>query len=501
MINDKQWFISGGVFYKSGWKNFKLSNGMILNYHEKLNVIVNSNCSAVILGYAWQVDKKREDVEVIISKWDKSTKEEEIIKAEETWCGRYVLIVGDYLYQDATSQMSTFYDMQSGKISSSINLLITLSGEKRILPKIRHGIGMNFLPGPNTMYLNIKKILASQIYNIRTGEIRERILLPNGVKEFSEEQLIEEFSMYFIHSLKEMRKYINGEIKVALTGGYDSRTLLSLIKKANIPFECYTFDTKTSKGADEEIPPLLCKYLGIKHQLIFGNRKLSKNKYNDYIEHSAGMARDGDLIHFAKCKYDILSGGKETIILYSGIWEVAVEFYREYIKTDIVNMKTISAAFPDVLLDDIKKEALNWWFTYIRNSNYPQSVSDLNRFYWEQRDGCWMSYISQAFDVMDNITMIQPCNCRLFLSYLLGFDKKDRIQKQHQVQIINYNIPELKNFPYADSYPKKKISVMEKIRNKCEKYIQIVNMYGIHQTIKYILVVKSKRDKIKGRFK
>ena len=124
MINDRQFVITDKAI--NGLKYIKLSK-KILNYQEKLPVHSNLDNTAIILGDAWQADFKQKSPYEIIKSWNADTSDEEIFEKEESWAGRYVLIVGDRLYQDFASQLCTFYD-DKGNISSSLNLMHEIFG-------------------------------------------------------------------------------------------------------------------------------------------------------------------------------------------------------------------------------------------------------------------------------------------------------------------------------------------------------------------------------------
>ena len=480
MINDRQFIITGKVI--DGLKSIKLDK-KVLNYQAKLPIHTNKDNSVIIIGDAWQADMNQQSPYEIIKGWNSGTLDNDVYKIEESWCGRYVLIVGDRLYQDFASQFCTFYD-NKGNISSSLNMMTEIfGGGGYVDPKIRHGIGMNYIPGPFTPYKNIKKVMCSQVLNINTMEVYERPILFSSVKKLND-RTIKEFSAYFIHSLQEMRKTIDGEIKMALTGGYDSRTLLSMIYKAGFDFSCYTFETEYTKGGgDFIIPSILCEKLGIKHQLIRMG-EFDKVKYNAYIKHTAGMANDGDLRHYTYGQYDELSRGKKINVLYSGIWESFIEYYKKHsngFQNEPLLLDDIFKAFPDTKLDELKIKGFQW---FLENKDINKFTTDRNRFYFEERDGCWMSYIAQGFDMINNVQMYQPCNCRLFASYLLAFNFEERVDKIHQQKIIAYNCPKIMDIPYADAYPSATWNLKKKIKNKLRTYYYYMKWYGVKSLIR-----------------
>lgn len=480
MLDKRQFFI--GTEQINGWKSLPCLNGRYLSWQEDLNVTTNHD-GVFIIGDAWQADPAQCSPYEIIRGWSGSTDDQTIFQAEESWCGKYVLIVGTRVFQDCSSLFPTFYD-DRGNLSSSLRILAEKNGEKIRYPKAKHGVGSTFIPGPCTMYPNIRKIMASQVYDFSPGGGRaglyERPLLPNGIREKDAETL-ERFSNCFIHSIREMRKAISGDFKVALTGGVDSRTLLSLIEKSGVDYSCFTFENEfMHSGGDVEIPPVLCETVGRPYSYFSLEKgSYSRKKENEYLHHSAGTARDGDLYEYSHGVWDRVVGGKETVVLYSGIWETAVEYFKGLQKNP-TDLQEVLRVFPDMKYDPVRLASLHEWFTLLENSPWRLLITDSDRFYWEQRGGAWMSYISQAFDVVDHGRMIQPCNCRLFLSYLFGWPEEERKAKAHQKEIIGYNMPELLRVPFADDYPRPKIPLYQKIKNRTKKYYYLTRWYGLN---------------------
>ncbi|MBO4542276.1 MAG: hypothetical protein J5725_03755 [Bacteroidales bacterium] len=436
-----------------GWKNVKLSNGFVLSYHDKLNVWLDNSRNIVILGNVWQVDHKQKsptDVVQGINLEDDFI--DAIYEMEKTWCGRYVLIVKDWIFLDTIGSLGIFYnDMH---ISSSLNVLCTAENKKIIYPNIKHGEMPDFIPGMQTCYNGIKRLLPSQIYNIVTKEVRIRPLLPDGViSSKSDNDRIELLEHYFVHSLQNMGTLFNGkDIWLSLTGGRDSRAAMAFMERAGIKYKTFTCEYPGIKLADIDLARRLSRKARRKHLFVKREKtSYSQDRYDNYRVHTAGMAVDQDWNFYAYNQYQKLTkNNSEIVILRNSIWENVNDYYSQYCKDGNLNLERL---FSSIKEDEFLKSSLLEWYNYVQHDDLNKNdLSIWNRMLWELRTGCWLSSIEQSFDMMDGITSIQPCNCRLFLSILAGFNQKDRSAKKHEEYIVERVCTKLSKIPYDYQY-------------------------------------------------
>ena len=138
------------------------------------------------------------------------------------------------------------------------------------------------------------------------------------------------------------------------------------------------------------------------------------------------------------------------MVLRNSIWENVNDYYSHYCRDGILNLEKVFSGIND---DEFLKNSLLEWYNYVEHDDLNRNdLSIWNRMLWELRTGCWLSSIEQSFDMMDCITSIQPCNCRLFLSILAGFGQKDRFEKKHEERIVERVCPRLNKVPYDYQY-------------------------------------------------
>lgn len=491
MINKKQFIIAKKKIHSSDYIYVELKNNYILSYHKDLNIYINKQYEIILLGIAWQVKEKKEDpvseIEKLAEKYEGYIPEEEILRMEESWCGRYVLIVNEKIYLDATGLLGIFYSREG--ISSSCMMLAEIMGLPQII--YRPTFGFNWLPGPLTQYEQIKRLLPSQIYNYNDQTINSRQLLATHIPRYKDEQeRIEAFSELFsnsLHNLQDM--FPEKKILIALTGGYDSRTLLALAEYAGIDYMCYTLEHKKISEGDTKIPPKLCAALKKDYIYVPRGKNFSEKLKRNYEIHTAGLADDEDKRFYAYGQYqELVEKYGNVVLLRSGVWETATYYFEKFIDNNRkLDFESIYSFF---MGDGLVKKSLEFYARWINKTPLP-GLSECNRFYWEQRDANWLSSIEQSFDIMDGVISLQPLNSRLLLSILVDFPVEERRIKMHQMKIISFASPCLAEIEYG----KKKLNTYKRIVEKIRKLIVRIHMMGMKRTIKtYIKLMQEERN-------
>ena len=74
------------------------------------------------------------------------------------------------------------------------------------------------------------------------------------------------------------------------------------------------------------------------------------------------------------------------------------------------------------------------------------------RMYLELRIGCFMSFNSQGWDIVDHVTNVPLLNCRRFLELLMRMSDSYRNNREWEIILVNRLCPKVANIPYAESY-------------------------------------------------
>lgn len=447
MINDRQFFLTKqDIHVYDDWKRIKLQNGFTLYCHGDLNIVYQSQ-RIFLLGYCWQVDpcKPSPTEQLTALEQLQTVGNEEIYSIEQSWCGRYLLIIDDWIYLDALGSLGLFYSQST--LSSSLNVLCSVEQREMVKPEIKHGQSPDFFPGMRTSYADVYRLLPSQIYNFVEQRWIFRPLLPNADQKFENEaDCIATFSESFANGLKQMAKTLaDRKICLALTGGYDSRVTMAALEHAGIDYQAFTLWHNNLKSPDAVLPRILAKQRRKNYRFIDRNKnQYSPTRYNDYLTHTAGMAVDEDWNFYAYGQYLALTQeSKPIIVLRSGGWEIVREYYR-WSKGDI------NRIYPGIQTNQKFRESVDEWNQAIGQDQLNKNLTYITRAYWDLRCGCWLSSVEQSFDLMDGIVSIQPFNCRLFIATLFAVGEQNRKSQKVQRDIVEYLCPTLAKVPYEN---------------------------------------------------
>lgn len=459
MINRRQFVLAKKRYCAKNFSSLKLQNGYFLSYHNQLNVYHSKQKrQGILIGFAWQTAPERcapiEELNQLLLRSELTA--DDIYQMEQTWCGRYVLIIDSTIYLDATGMLGVFYS--GSALSSSYSILCDVLGIRKKYPDKSFGIGMGFQPGIYTMHKKIRRLLPSQIYNYSEHKLLYRQLLPHfDIQNYSKEQTLELFIRHFICSLHNMRDTIEGTLWISLTGGHDSRTLMALLEHAKIPYKCFTLEVSHMNDGDKYLPEKLAKSMG--RPFIFLKRNpflFSARRMQAYIKHSNGFAKDEDALSYSFGQYDRLAGTDENaIILRSGIWGIVMEYFRSFCNNDgTLDIEKMKKSRPQLVNDPNAVQSLIHYLKYLdRTESF--HLKPVDRYHWEIRVGCWLSSVEQSCDMIDNTTFLQPCNSRIFLALLKKLAEQETApwEKCHEENIIQKSCPALSSFTFDKDYP------------------------------------------------
>ncbi len=476
-----------------GFRTLPLSGGWVLSCHEGLEVFYLPKHEVLLLGLAWQTlpgkASPERELEALSECCEGPLSDKQLMELEESWCGRYVLICGDRVFLDACGLMPVF--RSEAGISCNLTLLAEAMGlETKIYEP---GKVMNWMPGPLTHYPEITRVMPSQICCFDSGETRLRPLLAHACPDVAdEEERVRVFADVFANSLRNMREKLpEHTFLLALTGGYDSRTLFALAKYAGLDFDAYTLEYDGIYLEDTELPKELCRLTGTQHHFIpRDHSRYSAELEDEYLRHTAGLIRDADRLFYAHGQYQELAAPYgETALLRGSIWETAVEFYGR--SFDGSGPKEDFCDWFCVPEKSREKQSLDQYFDWQKHVSRP-GLAPCDAFYWEQRAGCWLSAIEDGFDLLEHTVSLQPANCRLLISMLLKFPREERIVKEHQARIIRFACPAIADVPFGkNTVPDQ--TILKILAHKLKRLGCRIETRGLLRTLSlYIGMMKKK---------
>ncbi len=481
-----------------------LPDGWVLNYHRNLKVRASADRRIILLGIAWQFLPERrspiEEIEALCVRFEDKIPQEEILRMEETWCGRYVLLCQGTVFTDACGLLTVYYADKG--ISSDCTLLAEEMGMKRVNYTMPPHRIMNWMPGPLTQYKGVFHLLPSQICHYASCELESRQLLAKSYPGISDQEerinrIIECFDAAFNNLQAELP---DTKLLVAITGGHDSRAVLSLAKHAGVDIDAYTLMYDQIYEGDVEVPKKLCQAAGIRHHEISRDKSLySREREEEYLDHISGAVYDEDRIYYACRQFDTLVNEFGDIaVLRGGVWPNVMEWYRRSFTSNGPGFDCYD--WFGAQKGSIEELSLQEYFAW--QEKYPQQgLSACNSFYWDQRNGCWLSAIEAGFDLIDHITSLHPANCRYLMSMLMEFPEQERIVNYHQFRIVKKACPIMAEVPFGGK-KRRNESSGRVIFDKLKRGIHRLHTLGIRKTAKtYISMIKNGQQETRLRKK
>lgn len=395
--------------------------------------------------------------------------------------------MGDYLLLDTSGTLGVYYSELN--VSSSLAVLCEHEGRKIKYPKIYHGIGPDFFPGPLTMYKNIRRQMPSQVLHLSNHTCLIRKLLPDGVISYENDtDRTNAFIDLFCSSLRNMKNHF-GEKKwvVTATGGYDSRACLSLVNKSGLKYSTCTLQHDSISKGDIVVPKKLAEICRCKHYYIKRDKvHFSEKRKENWLVHNCGTSIDADWTFYTYGQYeDLLVQVKSTdiVLIRSSIWENVNCYYN--VRYGFKNVSEWDKIFPLVHYNKDFFESMELYESLLHKDTNVQDIGEINRFFLEMRSGCWLSAIEQSFDMIEGITSIQPVNSRKFMSILVGYNEDMRKQKLHEDLISITAMPEFGNVLYDISMHKKRDLIKSLKKKSCKIYFIIKN-YGFYNLLNFV---------------
>src|SRR5690625_648947 len=423
-----------------------VKHGHILSYDKDLPVITAQDRTGNqwhLMGWAFQTNEKLPSPETHI----KNIETNMVPQTTKDWGGRWLLIGNDQIYMDFGGSLGCFYTTIENQfwVSSSVSILKSLYKINVVeYPDVTHTQGMDFFPGPYTKYKNILRLLPSQILDFTDRSIKYRPVL-SKIEFTSYEDILDFIQNRLITTVKNISSSCEGDVILPLTGGNDSRLILSALHKAGIKSSTYTFNKPFTNmtRADKTIPKLLSEEAGLVHSLIERD-SYSHERLLNFEKHTAKMTQGIDNTYYAYGQWDKIP--KNSIILRGGVFEVGRCFYYDNLSADFNKAKeSIYTAFnfathhkhSNTHFDSIE-EWVNW------ASGHPQknSIDWRDFFYIDQRVGSWLSSIEHGLD-LTGIRRFHVANCHNIISAFLQIPLKYRRTDDPHKKLMKIMSPRL----------------------------------------------------------
>jgi hypothetical protein len=381
-LHKRQWIITAraGIPQSYGFKSISLAPGLFLHYEPSLRVEADPTKKYIILGNPFGNIAGQKDAHYT--------------------AGRLVLIDLPWLSLNAAGLLGVYYLERPQEVicSSSVALISEITGQPSDTTALNWKRGINWDVLPNGPIPGLKKLYCDQALNLEIFSVAQR---PRCLRhDLSEASAGDALVQYFADLMPDIGRRFP-RIYLALTGGRDSRTLMSALLATGVQCEAFTWTFDAHSRQDAAIAKVICAKYGIVHHQIdaAGTNLLALKTYR---RHTSGRIDDADTHHLVPGNYYRMFGRDDLILLGDG-FEIGRRFYAQKFRrspapSDKLNDEIVALAFGEDKSERIRA-SLKAWLSY-RETNPIFNMDLIDLFYLDQRLGGWQASICQGRDCL-----------------------------------------------------------------------------------------------------
>ncbi|WP_462152160.1 hypothetical protein [Pseudoalteromonas xiamenensis] len=468
----KQFVLSDKVLESAtldGWNEKKVFNGMNLYFHPRLKISTfdSLNRTWMLLGDIFDPECESASNEEILQELDCKIahSSNSFIELEEQLfrlSGRWLLFVkfNNELraYPDA-SGLKPLYYVKNGDDS------FVLASQPALLESLgfccKHDIDVqSFLKLPHGRSWPVGYVPYSE--NVTQLQANHYLKIPQlESKRFWPVHSIENIPLSV--ASQKMNQILKGTIKaishrydctLSLSGGYDSRLLFSCVLDIKDRFQYFTTISDYSPDNDIEIPKLIAREYGLRHQFTKKDLDSTQESILTILENNVGgLYHDRSVRNLFAFKQAI----QNTVHLPGSVSEISRCYYSPYGKRLLPLSGKRVAAISGFKGNHFAEAAFSKWIESLPKN---LGIEPLDLLYWEHRLGVWsatgLTYREGLID------QIPPMNNREYMTLALSVDMKHRLLPHNLIRnIIGGNDPKLlswlfngKKMQFFDSMPK-----------------------------------------------
>ena len=368
-----------------------------------------------------------------------------------THTGHFAVLSHDRISSDPGCLKPVFYHEGRRLASSSPRLLAEFSGATLSPIEVLHGSRPDWLPGPYTRAAGVKRLLTSQQLSLADFRPIATFL----VSKASSSCPIDEIATA-LRSIFRGFKESGEEVWIGLTGGYDSRALLSAAVAEGAKVVTFTFAGALVPD-ETEVAARIAALAGVPHRVL-GPAPIVQDDLDYFVWQSIGQC-----------------AGLDGEICASGLWReipaealvirgYGFEFGRQFYYRVLPNNDWFGSADRSQLYMRLARpwmrgrqpgirHAFEDWLGWVAGT--PFEFDPRDRLYLEQRIGVWCSGNEQALSATQR-RRINPMNADYMYARMNLIPGPMKPTGEWEKEVIKELAPQLLEVPYTnEKYPRK----------------------------------------------
>ncbi len=484
----RQFLLTPKLCSKLNYWNYKKIGSKHLYVHPDCQetITTTNNKTGILLGHV--LDPRNSDLTAnnILESILKQSDEKGVAEVLYRLTGRFVLIIEEQneftFFNDACGLKTFFYT----EIEKEVYIASQPFLFNEVIPGIinkgnRYDSFFNseylktntesWYPSGTSLYDGVEQLAPN--HYLKTSTLKQVRYWPTEKHEINDfETSLEKFSDLLQKTLIAGSKKYN--LALGVTGGFDSRIILSACKEVKNDMMFYTLKYRTldENNSDIWIPINLKKKLNINHEVMDCQIPISEEFKEIYVGNS-DMAHLNDWGYIA---YGISKNLPDDTMAIKGSCSETGRcyFYKSGIHPKINSYEDILKYNPSWKGIPFIEERISEWYDEVKDHNTNKGYNILDLFHWEVSTGSWQTQNQLEWDIVhDTFT---PFNNRELLDIMLRIDPKYRSKPGNYLlyqETMEKLWPEVLTEPINPLSPKEQIKVKTKtilVKLGFEKY-------------------------------
>jgi hypothetical protein len=373
--------------------------------------------------------------------------------ARLTRAGQFAVLSHDRISCDPGCLKPVFYHEGRRLASSSPRLLAELCGATLSPIEVLHGSRPDWLPGPRTRAAGVKRLLSSQHLSLLDFRPVATFLVSNALSSRPIGEITTALRSIF-RGFKESGE----EVWIGVTGGYDSRVLLSAAIAEGINAVAFTFAGALVPD-ETQVAARIAALAGVPHRVL-GPAPIVQEDLDYFVWQSIGQCAglDGEIC--ASGLWNEIPAEALVVRGYGG--EFGRQFYYGVLPdSDWLDSADRSQLYMQLARPWIRgrqpgvQQAFEDWLDWVALT--PVEFDPRDRLYLEQRIGVWCSGNEQALSATQR-RRINPVNADYIYSRMNLIAGEMKPGGEWQKEIIKELAPQLLEVPYYNEKYLQKLS-------------------------------------------
>jgi hypothetical protein len=428
-----------------GWASLDVGGGYVLSHCPELNVQDAAGLGGarrVLVGHAFQAMPEAPAAEESLAG------DGDLVEESFGWAGRWVVIADGLVFGDASNLLGLFYERGEDGflVSSSLAIVAALRPGRARVERRFNRCGMNWTPPPTTKLAGVQKLLPDQAIDLRADAVRQVSKLPSVHGPSLDAPAAGRLLLDALERVWRGLAASFPRIRLTLTSGLDSRTLMAAGLSSGIRFDAVTLEHGRMSLADRTLPAEICARSGVAHRFVpLARRRPGLDRV--YDDHTLRDVNEADREFWRRGMFDWAEHGDCVVRGAAfGLGRFHLDsVFRGLTWDDVAaDPARLARRFGDFTSVALEAAQLRAWVDW--RARHPGPHGWIRSFHHDQKLCGWAAAGEQGLDLLRG-TSINPANCGYVLDLLQRSTHEPRGGGAYQLECVRQSGTGLDRWP------------------------------------------------------